>query len=343
MSSDGSIHMAPSTATAMPVLRRAAERARLAPSIHNTQPWRFELTENRLEIHADTTRQLCVLDARARQLTISCGCALFNARVAIAAAGYQPLVERLPDPDDPTLLARVSVGERRNLDMADLDPEIDRRHTNRRAFMGDEPPASFVRRLTVEAKAENVLLVPIVGAENRAEAARLSARADAMQREDPAYVAELMAWTTMDPRRLDGIQAMAVPYVHSWTERPSGAQVRSFDVLRMGWLPSAAAAAGADECRVVLCTADDSPAGWLRVGEALERVWLEIRRAGYWACPLNQVIEVYETHAELCRVLHLTQYPQIMLRIGQAPDVPTTPRRPASDVIVDATRTEEQP
>jgi len=88
-------------------LRRAAVRATLAPSIHNTQPWRFLLSADALEIHADPARQLRVLDHRGRQMTISCGCALFNARASIAAAGYDPPVERLPDPMQPDLVARV--------------------------------------------------------------------------------------------------------------------------------------------------------------------------------------------------------------------------------------------
>ena len=66
-------------------LRRAAVRATLAPSIHNTQPWRFVLSADALEIHADRSRQLRVLDPRGRQMTISCGCALFNARASMAA------------------------------------------------------------------------------------------------------------------------------------------------------------------------------------------------------------------------------------------------------------------
>ena len=84
-------------------LRRAAVRATLAPSIHNTQPWRFVLSADALEIHADRSRQLRVLDLRGRQMTISCGCALFNARASMAAAGYDPAVERRPDPMQPSL------------------------------------------------------------------------------------------------------------------------------------------------------------------------------------------------------------------------------------------------
>src|SRR2546423_14501831 len=96
------------------LLRRAATRAIQAPSIHNTQPWTFVLSDETLEIHVDPERRLNVLDPRGRQLVISCGCALFNARVAIAAAGHESIVERFPDPGNPNVLARISVGEARS-------------------------------------------------------------------------------------------------------------------------------------------------------------------------------------------------------------------------------------
>src|SRR5947209_5679819 len=86
-----------------PVARKPA----LPRSVHTTQPWRFRLIENGLELRADRSRQLAALDPAGRQLLISCGCALFNARVALAATGSLSDVHRLPDPADPDLLARL--------------------------------------------------------------------------------------------------------------------------------------------------------------------------------------------------------------------------------------------
>ena len=90
-------------------LRRAAVRATLAPSVHNTQPWRFRLAPDALEIYLDGSRRLQVLDPFGRQQMISCGCALFNARVSLAASGVDVEVERFPDPLRPDLLARVRI------------------------------------------------------------------------------------------------------------------------------------------------------------------------------------------------------------------------------------------
>ena len=334
------VHASGNAAIRRGVLRRAAERAHLAPSIYNTQPWRFVVTDRGLEIHADESRRLRVLDPRGRQLTISCGCALYNARVAIAAAGYEAIVERLPDDRRPQVLARVSIGRRRNLAMAGLDYEIDRRRTNRRAFMGDEVPRSVVRSMVASAAEEGASLVPIDSPERRARLAVLCEQADEIQRSDPAYVEELLTWTTDDARRADGVQAMTVPYIYDWREPDTRGQLRSFDVRGEGWLPGSADA-GINECRVVFCAVDDSRASWLRIGEALQRVWLEITRAGYWASPLNQAVEVQETHDEMRNAFDLVGEPQILLRVGLGPEATATPRRPATEVVDDLTSNEE--
>ena len=60
--------------TAAMVLRRAAVRATLAPSVHNTQPWRLHIRDGRLDVFVDQSRRLRVLDPVGRQLLISCGC-----------------------------------------------------------------------------------------------------------------------------------------------------------------------------------------------------------------------------------------------------------------------------
>jgi hypothetical protein len=316
------------------VLRRAATRAIQAPSIHNTQPWKFVLSERWLEIHIDPARRLSILDPRGRQLVISCGCALENARVAIAADGYEPIVERLPYQGKPNVLARVTVGEPRAPGRnAALDLAIDRRHTNRRAFMSDPVPATVVNKLVAAVREEGAVLVPVTNPAHRLLIAELTAQAARIENEDPGYVDEIRAWTTTDPRRPDGVQAASVPYAGA--KQNGSSPIRSFDVRGMGWLPPGAQF-GPDECLLVLCSSDDEPHGWLRAGEALERVWLELTDFGFWASPLTQVIEVRGTHDQLRKELRLTSYPHLLLRVGRAPDTMRTPRRNPYDVIVEA-------
>src|SRR6185312_1290304 len=121
-------------------LRRAAIRATRAPSVHNTQPWRFVVRAGGLDIIADWSRRLTVLDPRGRQLLMSVGCAVFNARVALAADGRGVTVERFPDVARPGVVARIVPSTSWTPDpaLARLEPSIDTRQTNRRRFL-DEP------------------------------------------------------------------------------------------------------------------------------------------------------------------------------------------------------------
>lgn len=312
---------------------QAASRAALAPSIHNTQPWRFVITRGSLELHADPDRRLRVLDPRGRQLMISCGCALFNVRVALAAAGYDAVVDRFPDPAQPNLLARVTLPAETSQDspIGHLNAAIDQRRTNRRPFFTHVVPPDVLRLLGEAASAEAAELFAIDRPEHRLATARLSRQADEVELTDPAYRAELRAWTTTDPHRGDGVLSSTVPHVDG-AGASGDLALRDFDTSGRGWLP-ADTRSSHDQCLLLLGTLDDDRMAWLRAGEALERVWLELTRLGYVASLLTQVIEVARTHELLRLELGLAMHPHLLLRVGQAPDTPPSPRRPLADVI----------
>lgn len=319
-------------------LRRAAVRATLAPSVHNTQPWRFELRPNELTIVGDSSRQLQVLDPTARQLIISCGCALFNARVALAASGLKIEVNRRPEIARPEVLARIVGSEVRDgrVDpIAALDNFIELRHTNRRQFADDEVPSDVVALLEAAAEAEGAQLFVVRSEDDRLAVARLSQRADAIQNANPAYRAELRAWTTADPDRADGVPMTAVPHVNG------GAQdeipIRDFDTAGLGVLPVETRSSH-KQCLLLLGTVSDDPNAWLRTGEALQRILLEVTRQGFTASPLTQVIEVATTRTQLRTELGLTMYPHILLRVGRAPSTPATHRRRLVDVLIEDSR-----
>jgi nitroreductase len=126
------------------MVRRIVAAAAAAPSIHNTQPWRFRIVgDDLMEVHSDPDRVLWVADARGRALHLSCGAALFNLRLAIRASGAKPLVWPLPDPGrEPTLIASVRLGEGRPPERAEreLYESIWQRHTSRVPFSGKPIP-----------------------------------------------------------------------------------------------------------------------------------------------------------------------------------------------------------
>ncbi len=327
--------MTTSTHAIHETFRRAVVRATLAPSIHNTQPWRFVLRPGVLDVYADRSRQLLVLDPTGRQLHLSIGCAAFNARVSLAASGTSPAVRRLPDPAQPILLVSIDVGDEAvDREVAALDAVIGLRQTNRRRFASGEVPPEVVNTLVSAAERESAILHPVDLEDDRMALARLVQRADSLEISDPAYRAELRAWTTTDPDRRDGVRALVVPHVDGTAG--DDIPIRDFDSQGKGGLPPETRS-GRDQCLLILGTTTDRPEAWLRAGEALERVWLEATRAGYVASLFSQPVEVAAVRAQLRSDLRLSMQPHMVLRVGRAPVTPASRRRHVADVLDDRT------
>jgi len=316
------------------LLRRAAEQAHLAPSVHNTQPWRLVIRPDMLELYADRSRQLAALDPTGRQLMISCGCALLNARVVLAEAGQRVRIDRLPKPSQPDLLARVALldGKAPWTPLVRLEPELARRRTNRREFIREEVPPEVSYEMANAADEEDTDLFIITSDRQRRTTAELCQQAEREQLKNPHYRAELRTWTTDLLTRDDGVPAMAVPHV----DTGSGGEIpiRDFDTRSDAWLPPVRESSR-DQCLLLLAAREDSPRGWLRAGEALQRVWLEATRFDHVASLLTQVAEVTATRDQLRDRLNLLGYPVVLIRVGRAPETPATRRRPADAVITE--------
>lgn len=319
-------------------LAQAAATAGRAPSVHNTQPWRWRVQPDALELRVVRDRQLTATDPEGRLLVLSCGAALHHARVALAAEGWQAVVERIPDPDavertpdpaDPDLLARLT-----GLTRVGTDPEAMHlvqcmriRHTDRRP-VGDEPITdSALTEITEAATAEGVRLQQL-DRDQVLQLATAASQADTVESEDPRLRAELAYWTS----RADnvGLPPAVLP------ESPPQTTVPGRDFGRAGTLP---VGPGHDQAAAyaLLYGDEDEPSTWLRAGEALSAGWLTATRLGVSVVPLSGVIEVPGTRAELRGVLAGMGHPYLVLRLGRADPTqagpPHTPRLAVEQVV----------
>lgn len=310
-------------------LAQAAATAGHAPSVHNTQPWRWQVLPDALELRVVRDRQLTATDPEGRLLVLSCGAALHHARVALAAEGWQAVVERIPDPDDADLLARLT-----GLTRVGTDPEAMHlvqcmriRHTDRRP-VGDEPITdSALTEITEVATTEGVRLQQL-DRDQVLQLATAASQADTVGSEDPELRAELAYWTS----RADnvGLPAAVLP------ESPPRTTVPGRDFGRAGTLP---VGPGHDQAAAyaLLYGDEDEPTTWLRAGEALSAGWLTATRLGVSVVPMSGVIEVPGTRAELRGVLAGMGHPYLVLRLGRADPThagpPHTPRLSAGQVV----------
>lgn len=318
--------MTTSTDVTTPDWQGLVQAATLAPSSHNTQPWLFRIGGSTIELLADRTRALPVNDPEDRELTISCGCALLNLRIAAAAAGLRAEVLMLPDGSMGDLLARVRVAPTAapSLD-AELQGAMAERRTYRERFDSTPVDPDVLRSLAEAAASEGATLTVLETPEQRLHAAALVAEGDSVQWANPSWRRELAAW--MHPRRRgDGLTlpALAVPVAQM--------VVRTFD---MGNGVAAKDRQLADESPVlaVLATAGDTPHDWLAAGQALQRLLLLAVSRGLQASYLNQPVQIASLRPKLQQLTRRPGHAQLLLRLG-APlrALPATPRRPLPDI-----------
>jgi nitroreductase len=309
----------------------AAELAGYAPSVHNSQPWRWRVGDHALDLYADARRQLGVTDPDARLATLSCGAALHHARVALAAEGWRADVVRLPDPADPGHFAHLSLTNAIPVAAnAVRDVQSIRvRHTDRRPVSGTRLDADQLRAIVaaVEAEGARLHVLSTDGVLELAAAASFAQRAEAA---DDAWQAELAYWTGGSRPTGAGVPDSAIP------DSPTLTTVPGRDFGHPGTLP-VNAEHDAAATFAILYGDEDTPGDWLRAGEALSAGWLAAATLGVSVLPMSATVEVAATRATLRRMLSGLGEPFLVLRLGIAdPDhaaAPHTPRLPARQTI----------
>jgi nitroreductase len=315
-------------------LRDAVRYALLAPSSHNSQPWLFAVRGDQLELMLDQTRALPVVDPEQRELTLSCGAALYNLRVALRFFGREAEVARFPDPRRPELAAVVRLGAPcpRTEEATALFGAIAQRTTQRRAFDRAELDEGLLRRLQVAAEECGAWLYPVEGLQREALTA-LIMEADRLQSDDPHFRQELASW--MHPNRSrshDGMPGSALG-LGDLGSQVAPLVVRTFD-LGDGTAARDQLLAMGSPLLAVLGTHTDDRLSWLRAGEALEHVLLVARTEGVNASFLNQPVEVPRLRERLVELVDLVARPQLVLRLGRGPVGPPTPRRGLDEVLI---------
>ena len=311
-------------------LRWATNLATLAPSTHNTQPWRFESCESGVELHADGFRALPHLDPRGRELVISCGAALFNLRVAIRSLGLRTVVDLLPGGSEDSHLATLLVVGQQEVtaEEARLVEAIPRRHTNRRPLDAAGLSAGLTVELQDLATDEGAGLYLVSDEGSRRAMARLIDEAERQQQADVDLRREVQAWVRRPGEvAADGIFALAA------APAPPCAYATSFRVRDFGVVPAEEDWRVDDPLLAVLWTERDTTQDWLRAGQALEHVLLRATADGVDASFLNQPLEIPALRVLVRDELRLPGFPQLVLRLGGARAGPVSRRRLLDEVL----------
>ena len=313
------------------LLDDALIRAVRAPSIHNSQPWRWQVGLRGVDLYADATRRLLRTDPDGRDQVVSCGAALHHLLVALADAGQGARVRRLPDPTRPHHLATVEPAMHVDVDVdAGLASAIDLRRTDRRPFRAWPVPPELTGELAEIADRYGIGLVVVTDPRARRRLFRSIEEAARTQDADPGYVAELAAWSGRAPGPATGCRPTAprrpvtcpggcrcapspVPVLR---RRPGGqgARVRRAPpaVHRHRHAPAVAARRRGDQ-----------------------RGAAHRHSHGVGRHPLTQPLEVSGVRTFVRDHVTGGAHPQMLLRLGwpSGQSLPPTPRRPLKEVV----------
>ncbi|MEU3196718.1 MULTISPECIES: nitroreductase [unclassified Streptomyces] len=311
--------------------------ATAAPSMHNAQPWRFRYlsAERLLLLRADPERAMPHSDPDNRALHIGCGAALFNLRVACAHAGLVADTELLPEPGDPLLLAAVRLSaplphRPADVELSRLHPAVRERHTSRHPFAETDIPGEVRATLQSAAAQEGaVLLFP--GSWHAETVLDLVRDAESRDAADPGANEDVLRWTRLGTEAdtaLDGIPE----YAFGPRKEDGRAPVRDF-AGRRTVADRGTTAFEYTPHLALLSTRGESPADWLRAGQALERVLLEATLADLATSLTSQALEEPALRLLARDPASGTGQVHMVLRLGYGPRGPVTPRRPVKDVL----------
>lgn len=311
-------------------IRTVLSMATRAPSVHNSQPWRWRIGANSLHLYADPDRHLPSTDPDRRDLMLSCGAALHHCVVALAVMGWQAKVHRFPNPAEPEHLAAVKVHHHpaTELDVT-LAAAIPRRRTDRRHYSSWYVPSGDITVMSARAARAGAMLREV---NSLPKLKQVVAQAVWKHSTDDDYVAELTAWSGRHAS-VAGVPARNTPPSDPTAPLPG----RLFASPALAQPPDTEPA---DDGAVVLAlgTADDTPLARLRAGEATSLMLLTATAQGLASCPVTEPLEIAETrHAVQTDVFGATGFPQMLLRVGWAPanadPLPATPRLPLGEVV----------
>ncbi|WP_067701120.1 Acg family FMN-binding oxidoreductase [Nocardia jejuensis] len=311
------------------VFESAVALAVRAPSVHNTQPWRWRLSETAIHLYADASRQLSVTDPTQRELLMSCGAALHHMRVALAMLGWSARVTHCPDPDDPDHLARIQLTAAHPT-AADIElaAAIAHRRSDRRRYGSREVQSRHVRTVSGSAAASGAVARQ-VPASLRAPLARAAHLAADRHAADDDYLGELASWTGRTDST-DGVPAGSTPPFRPQDEVPQRAFTHAT-------LTDTDEETDASEWLVV-CTASDTRVDQLRAGEAASALLLTATGLGLASCMQTEPLELPDLRAAIrTELLYDCAFPHAIIRLGWLPataaPLRSIPRRDPAEVI----------
>ncbi|MBI3633196.1 MAG: nitroreductase family protein [Candidatus Vogelbacteria bacterium] len=303
----------------------------LAPSSHNSQPWKFAISDSQITLSPDFSRELPSSDANHRQLYTSLGCALENLTVAAGHYGFGFITQYFPNGTDQIVMTFVpgtkSIGEN------DLLPYVLKRHTNRNRYDSRLPDRIFLDWLR-DGSSESLKIDVIKDPETKAKIAEVVTRANVCATQDKIFRSELSQYVKSNttsaklgmPMFGFGMPTL-VSFIAPWV-------VKSFNVNKLSQKEDGRLLKEFTPVLVVISGAKDNKESWVRAGELYETIALMAEKEGIKTAPMAAVIQIGEFYKELQNCSKIEWRPLVFFRLGYSDKITKhSPRLSSGEVI----------
>lgn len=304
----------------------------LAANSHNTQAWRFVLGDSSITVEPDFSRRTPNVDPDDHHLFASIGAAVENIVQAAPLLGFSAEVRVSPDGSGRVLIALQPAATQTSA-MAEAIP---RRQCTRSLYDGRAVPAPDLQAIASAAGDDRVEMILITERAAIDAVGALVIEGNTVQMNDPAYIDELKQWLRFSYSEAvasgDGLFSAASgnPVMPGFVGRLLFPIVATADLENAKYLDQIASSAGL----AIFVAAQDDKAHWVAAGRSYERFALQATALGVKHAFLNQAVEVPFVRQLLAEHLKLDgRRPDLIVRFGYAPDMPSSMRRPLSDVI----------
>ena len=317
-------------------MERIIRAATQAPSYDNTQPREFVVGEEEVHIFPDFSRCLPVTDPEYRELIISLGCALENLTVAARHEGYAVKTSIFPQAVDGIVAMLSPVFFPPDEEMEALFDAIKGRQTTRCVFDGQKLSRAVIDAISDIPLEEGVYLRQLTGRQDLDQVATLVRKADEFLLSKNRYRKELTDWIRFSrshaEKRRDGLTApmRGRRWVPEWLGRfilRNWVRAGKHAADEAGFIDSASGV-------LLFYTVKNDPVSWVRLGQSFERVALTLTRLGLKHAHHNQPCEVPSLRRQFRRNFGPEiVFPQLLVRIGYAEEMPRAPRRELEELI----------
>jgi nitroreductase len=307
----------------------------LAPSSHNSQPWRFEIAENEIKVFLETSRRLPNSDKNDRQSYISLGCAITNILIAADYYGFDCNVEYYLENDE-FLVAIIKITKKPQTLSAPADHlifSVPNRLTNRNPYKDKLLSNAFFEE--IQKYTDNDLEIHIIKDKDKKDKlADIALAASIYAMEDKNFRYELSQYVksniTSSPIGMPCF-GMGIPTLVSFIV-PT--MIKYFNMNKLSRKKDEALLKKHTPVFVIIATRQDDKLHWIKTGQVYEKIALLATREGLstamWAAP----IQINEFYKEFQKILNTNFRPQAFFRLGfPTKQTPHSPRLDTQEVL----------